>query len=111
MESQYKNIYPATVDQLMAGMNGCKDFAYLVVADPINSSEVDNMLFQCREMNGQAESLKSFNLSEGKTKGLSKSIAEGINWNSQDSVSTSKSGKDWEGAWNKIKGGAGVGLA
>lgn len=110
MESQYKNIYPATVDQLMAGMNGCKDFAYLVVADPINSSEVDNMLFQCREMNGQAESLKSFNLSEGKTKGLSKSIAEGINWNSQDSVSTSKSGKDWEGAWNKIKGGAGVGL-
>lgn len=106
MENQYKTIYPATIDQLMAGMNGCKDFAYLVVADPINNSDVDNMLFQCRDMNGQAESLKSFNLSEGKTEGLSRSITEGKTWNHTDG----HSGKDWGGAWNKIKGGAGVGL-
>jgi len=110
MESQYKTIYPATIDQLMAGMNGCKDFAYLVVADPIDSSEVDNMLFQCREMHGQAESLKSFNLSEGDTKGFSKSVAEGTNWSHQDGTNTSKSGKDWEGTWNKIKGVSGSGL-
>lgn len=110
MESQYKTIYPATIDQLMAGMNGCKDFAYLVVADPIDSAEVDGMLFQCRDMNGQAESLKSFNLSEGKTEGLSRSITEGTNWNHSDGTSSSKSGKDWEGVWNKVKGGAGVGL-
>lgn len=110
MESQYKTLYPATIDRLMAGMNGCKDFAYLVVADPIDSSDVDNMLYQCREMNGQAESLKSFNLSEGKTEGLSRSITEGTSWNHQDSTSINRSGKDWEGAWNKIKGGAGIGL-
>lgn len=110
MESQYKTIYPATIDQLMAGMNGCKDFAYLVVADSIDSAEVDGMLFQCRDMNGQAESLKSFNLSEGKTKGLSRSITEGTNWNHVDGTNSSKSGKDWEGIWNKVKGGAGVGL-
>lgn len=110
MESQYKTIYPATIDQLMAGMNGCKDFAYLVVADPIDSADVDGMLFQCRDMNGQAESLKSFNLSEGKTEGLSRSITEGTNWNHSDGTSSSKSGKDWEGVWNKVKGGAGVGL-
>lgn len=110
MESQYKTIYPATIDQLMAGMNGCKDFAYLVVADPIDRAEVDGMMFQCRDMNGQAESLKSFNISEGKTEGLSRSITKGTSWNHSDGTSTSKSGKDWEGAWNKIKGGAGVGL-
>lgn len=110
MESQYKTIYPATIDQLMAGMNGCKNFAYLVVADPIESSDVDGMLFQCREMNGQAESLKSFNLSEGKTEGLTRSITEGTNWNHSDGTSSSKSGKDWAGAWNKIKGGLGTGL-
>ncbi|MBQ0102874.1 MAG: ATP-binding protein [Prevotellaceae bacterium] len=111
MESQYKTIYPATIDQLLAGMNGCKNFAYLVVADPIDNSEVDSMLYQCREMNGQAESLKSFNISEGKTEGLSRSITEGSNWSHSDGTNSSKSGKDWEGAWNKIKGSAGLGLA
>ena len=111
MESQYKSIYPATIDQLMAGMSGCKNFAYIVVADPIDNSEVDNMLYCCRDMNGQAESLKSFNISEGVTAGISKSITEGTQWNHTDGTSTSKSGKDWAGAWNKIKGGAGIGLA
>lgn len=52
MESQYKTTYPATVDKLMAGMNQSKSYAYLVVADPIETPEIDEMLFQCREMNG-----------------------------------------------------------
>ena len=110
MESQYKTTYPATIDKLMAGMNRSKSFAYLVVADPIESNEIDGMLYECRDMNGQAESLKSFNISEGMTKGLSRSITEGTNWSHSDGTSSSKSGKDWAGAWNKIKGGAGVGL-
>lgn len=110
IESQYKTLYPATIDQLMSGMNNCKNYAYLVVADPIDSADVDSMLYLCREMNGQAESLKSFNISEGKTKGLTRSITEGTTWQHADGVNTTKSGRDWEGAWNKIKGGAGVGL-
>lgn len=69
MESQYKSLYPATIDKLMAGMNQSKDFAYLVVADPIDANEVDEMLYQCREMNGQAESLKSMNITKGSSKG------------------------------------------
>lgn len=71
MESQYKTIYPATIDKLMAGMNQSKDFAYFVVANPIDSNEVDEMLYQCREMNGQAESLKSMNITKGTSKGQS----------------------------------------
>lgn len=110
MESQYKSTYPATIDKLMAGMNQSKSYAYLVVADPITSNDVDRMLYQCREMNGQAESLKSFNISEGMTKGLSRSVTDGTNWNHTDGTSASKSGKDWAGAWNKIKGSAGLGL-
>ena len=35
MESQYKNIYPATIDKLIAGMSGVKDYAYIVIADPV----------------------------------------------------------------------------
>ena len=57
MESQYKTIYPATIDTLLAGMQK-KDFTYLVVADPIQETDVDAILYQVREFNGQAESLK-----------------------------------------------------
>lgn len=80
-ESQYKNIYPATIDKLVAGSRG-KNFTYLVVANPIAASEVDDMLYQCRELNGQAESLKSFNFSENRSssyahqEGRSSSISE-----------------------------------
>lgn len=109
MESQYKTTYPATIDKLMAGMNQSKGFAYLVVADPIETAEIDEMLFQCREMNGQAESLKSFNISEGKTKGISRSIADGISSNVTDSTNESKSGRDWSGGMNKLLGVAGIG--
>ncbi len=109
MESQYKNTYPATIDQLMAGMNQSKSYAYLVVADPISSDEVDDMLFQCREMNGQAESLKSFNLSEGRTKGISRSVTDGTSTSITDGTSESKSGRDWGGAKNKLFGVAGLG--
>ena len=110
MESQYKTTYPATIDKLMAGMNQSKSYAYLVVADPIETNEIDEMLFQCREMNGQAESLKSFNISEGKTKGISRSIADGTSTNITDGTNESKSGRDWSGGMNKLLGVAGIGV-
>ena len=62
MDSQYKTLYPATIDKLIAGLNKSKNYAYLVVADPISTEESEAMLYQCREMNGQAESLKSMNV-------------------------------------------------
>lgn len=110
MESQYKSTYPATIDKLMAGMSQSKSYAYLVVADPVDVNEVDGMLFQCREMNGQAESLKSFNLSEGRTSGVSHSVSDGTSHNTTKGTSESKSMKDWSGIKNKLLGGAGLGL-
>ena len=110
MESQYKTTYPATIDKLMAGMNQSKSYAYLVVADPIDSGEVDGMLFQCREMNGQAESLKSFNISEGRTKGISRSVTDGTSTSITDGTSESKSGRDWSGLKGKALGAAGLGF-
>lgn len=61
MESQYKSVYPATLDNLIAGMNRSKRYAYFVVADPVETCDVEAMIYQCRDMNGQAESLKSIN--------------------------------------------------
>ena len=75
MESQYKTLYPATIDKLIAGMNE-KDFSYLVVADPIAEQQVDAMLYQCRDLNGQAESLKSFNFTESNGKGQNRSFSK-----------------------------------
>lgn len=109
MESQYKSTYPATIDKLMAGMSKSKSYAYLVVADPIEASEIDSMLFQCREMNGQAESLKSFNLSEGRTKGITKSVTDGTSINISDGTNESVSGRNWSGTKNKLLGVAGLG--
>lgn len=87
MKSQYETLYPATIDKLIAGMNRSKNFAYMVVADPIANSDAEFMLHQCREMSGQAESLKSINVTEGTTLGVSSSHTSG----SSSSHSTSHS--------------------
>lgn len=86
LENQYKSTYPVTIDKLIAGMNKCKNYAYLVVADPVSSEEADNILYRCRDMNGKAESLKSFNLTEGIQKGTSISNSTSEN----TSISTTK---------------------
>lgn len=74
MESQYKTIYPATLDTLMAGMRK-KDFTYMVVADPLPEAEIDGFLYQVRDYEGQAESLKTFTFSENTTETVSKALA------------------------------------
>ncbi len=109
MESQYKSIYPATIDKLMAGMNQSKNYAYLVVADPIETNEVDAMLFQCREMNGQAESLKSFNVTEGHSQGSSRSHTTTEGTSTSESTSTSK--KDYSKLGKLAMQGTGIALA
>ena len=89
MESQYKTLYPATVDRLIAGMNRSDSYAYLVVADPIEAQDSEDMLYQCREMNGQAESLKSMNITEGMTAGTSQQHSD--TWNKSHTEGTSES--------------------
>ena len=71
MESQYKTVYPATIDKLIAGMNKSKGYAYMVIADPVENCDTEFMLHQCREINGQAESLKSMNVTQGMSQGIS----------------------------------------
>ena len=115
MESQYKNVYPATIDNLIAGMNKSKRYAYLVVADPIEPSEAESMLYHCREMNGQAESLKSINITEGFTAGTSSSHTRGTSSSISESVShtisESVSKKDFSRLGKAALAGTGLGLA
>lgn len=105
MESQYKSTYPATIDKLMAGMNG-KKFSYLVVADPLPEESVDAMLYSCRDMDGQAESLKSFNFSEGTQHGTSESLSKSHSICKGTSTSTTK--RDNSGLGGKAATAVGV---
>lgn len=113
MESQYKSVYPATIDMLMAGMNKSKRYAYLVVADPVNPVENEMMLYQCREMNGQIESLKSMNVQECYTQGIShnhsvnRSITDTIN----KSISESVSKRSFSGIGKAAMAVSGLGMA
>ena len=93
MESQYKSIYPATIDKLIAGMRK-KNFSYLVVADPVLEQEIDEILYKCTSFNGQAESLKSFNFSESDSKGSSSSYSYGKSMSK--SISQESTNKGWQ---------------
>lgn len=111
MESQYKTLYPATIDKLIAGTNQCKHFAYLVIADPIEQNDAEGMLYQCREMNGQAESLKSMNVTEGLSTGTSstQSVSHTDGTSSSHSVSVSK--KDFSKLGKLAMTASGLGTA
>ena len=112
MESQYKSTYPATIDKLMAGMNQSKSYAYLVVADPIETTEVENMLYQCREMNGQAESLKSMNLTEGFSNTIGESISHTQGTSQSTTDGTSHTERKLNNAGKAVAfGAAGLGLS
>lgn len=111
MESQYKTTYPATIDKLIAGMNRSKNYAYLVVADPVETSDAEYMLHQCREMNGQAESLKSMNVTEGLSQGTSNSYSRSHTNSHTTSISESISKKDFSKLGKLALGATGLGVA
>ena len=109
MEGQYKNLYPATMDKLMAGMSKSKHYAYLVVADPVETNDAEFMLYQCREMNGQAESLKSMNVTEGLSRGTSSSFTSSHTEGSSTSESFQK--KDFSKMGKLALQATGLGMA
>jgi hypothetical protein len=111
MESQYKSVYPATMDKLMAGMNKSKKYAYFVVADPIENSDAEFMLYQCREMNGQAESLKSMNVTEGLSQGTSQSLSKTLTTSHSTSHGESVSKKDFSKFGKTAMAATGIGVA
>lgn len=94
MESQYKTVYPATIDTLLAGMQK-KNFTYMVIADPIQETEIDSVLYKVRDFNGQAESLKSFSFSENISESLSVALSESKSVCDGISESTTKKEHEW----------------
>lgn len=111
MDSQYKTIYPATIDKLIAGMTGSKNYAYLVIADPIDNNDAESMLYQLREMNGQAESLKSMNVTEGLSEGSSLSHTATHTVTNSKSFSEAVSKRDFSTLGKAAMTATGLGVA
>lgn len=111
MQSQYKTIYPATMDKLIAGMNKSKKYVYLVVADPIEPNDTESMLYECREMNGQAESLKSMNVTEGLSHSVSESLSHTLSSSNSYTHGTSITKKDFSKLGKGLLAATGIGVA
>ncbi len=88
-----KNKYPGTIEYLMGGARN-KKIAYLVVAEPIAEPNLDEILYKCKDMLGQAQSLKSFSFAESMQLGMSESVSKSHSISTNWSKSTSKSKKD-----------------
>ena len=96
-----------TIEHLIGGMHN-KKFAYLVTASPIGSEKIDDILGQCRDMQGILESAKSCNISksvqDGYSHAYSKSHTEFENWSTSDAVAQ----RDYKKAAGAAMLGAGL---
>lgn len=73
-----KTKYPSTLEYLLGGCKPKGKIAYLVVAEPIDETEINNIIYSCNEMSGQAESFKSFSITNSIQKGTTDTITESI---------------------------------
>lgn len=96
-----------TIEHLIGGMHN-KKFAYLVTASPIGSEKIDDILGQCRDMQGILESAKSCNIAksvqDGYSHAYSKSHTEFKNWSTSDAVTQ----RDYKKAAGAAMLGAGI---
>lgn len=99
-----------TIEHLIGGMHNQK-FAYLVTASPVGTERIDDILGQCRDMQGILESAKSCNISTSVQNGYSyaygKSHSEFTNWSTSDAVSK----RDYKSSAGYAMLGAGLYMA
>ena len=56
--------YLSCLDRLLKGIQG-EPFAYIVIADPISPTDVDNITYRCRDLIGQVHALSKMNITKG----------------------------------------------
>ncbi|MBE9258512.1 ATP-binding protein [Dolichospermum sp. LEGE 00246] len=95
--SEDRNAYPQSLDRLISGLRG-SPFMYMVIADPILSSEVESIIFDAREIMAQIHSFTKISYSEALSKGFSEAYGTGKNSgkSTNNGTTTSKSSSDWK---------------
>jgi len=83
--------YPNSIEYLMGGQREGA-MAYLVVAEPIDEQSINDIIYSCNEMQGQAESMKSFTFADSMQRGYNESIskAHGITRSESDAIGESR---------------------
>lgn len=96
--------YSGSVEYLMGGLRQGK-MAYLVVAEPVLEQDINNLIYSCDEMQGQAESMKSFTFADSMQRGHNDSIskAHGITESTSDAMGENR--KDTAMIRNLLIGG------
>ena len=83
--------YPLTIDNLLKSVRG-KGVTYLVCADPVNQEEINQALFEFREVQGQMESIKTMSLQHSEA--FSTTHTDCLNWSISHSSRDFKKLKD-----------------
>ncbi|WP_294611099.1 DUF87 domain-containing protein [uncultured Bacteroides sp.] len=105
-----KTDYPSTIEYLLGGCKPKGDIAYLVVADPVQEEELNNIVYMCDEMKGQAESFEKFNLTNSLQESISKTFTKTITETIGESSNDGESHRDI-GSAVKTLIGIGIGIA
>lgn len=87
------NDYPSTIEYLLGGCKPKGKIAYLVVAEPVSETEINQMMYTCEEISGQAKSFESFEISTSTQQGFSESLTESKSTTTGATVSDGKSQK------------------
>lgn len=74
--------YPQSLDRMLRGMRG-KRFMYMIVAEPMNQGELEQIIYQCRDLTGRVHTLTKMTLTETTTQETS--ITEGWTTRRQES--------------------------
>lgn len=88
-----KNTLPATLDKLMDALRG-KRWSYLVIAEPVLSTEVNQYIYTCRDFAGRAESVKSLQIGKNLSDSIQKSFSQNYGRNQGTSLNESSRIRD-----------------
>ncbi len=82
--------YPQTLDRLLRGMRG-KSFMYMVIAEPMPETEVNEIIYRLRELMGYVHSLSKITFSETSTVGQSQTQSKTASLETSQATAESQS--------------------
>lgn len=106
-----QNRYSRGIDQIVSGFREHEEAAYLVIANPVSPTRIDEVLNTCRELQSQSESFKSFSLSENLQKGKNRSLSKSTSHTITKTITEQVENGDGKKAMGVVLGVTGLAVA
>jgi hypothetical protein len=112
VKSASEQAYPQSLDRLISGLSG-SPFMYVVMAEPLDTTAIDEIIFSLRELMGQVHTLNKFSFNETLSRSLAKSFSQTESETTQTSEGDSASESQDSNWWWKVGANAtsGIGAA